>query len=97
MITGKTLIDWGYKPGPWFADAIPAAIVAQERGEDPREAVRMLAPKPPERVSLRRSGPVHRMNIRADSSVEQGQHRCGRSAYERAYASANNQSRGCNA
>jgi hypothetical protein len=34
MITGKTLIAWGYRPGPWFAEAIAAAQEARLAGYD---------------------------------------------------------------
>jgi hypothetical protein len=34
MITGKTLIAWGYQPGAWFADAIAAAEKARAAGAD---------------------------------------------------------------
>jgi len=47
MITGKDLIGWGYKPGPWFAGAIAAANAALAKGENEaavRQAVAHLAP-----------------------------------------------------
>jgi len=34
MITGKTLIAWGYEPGPWFAEAIAAAEKSRLAGGD---------------------------------------------------------------
>jgi hypothetical protein len=53
IVTGKTLIDWGLKPGQWFADAIKAANVALANGGDERaaraEAAR-FAPAPPTRL-----------------------------------------------
>jgi hypothetical protein len=50
MISGKTLIAWGYKPGPWFAAAIAAAEQARLSGADEqsiRALVGGLAPAPP--------------------------------------------------
>lgn len=29
MISGKTLMKWGYEPGPWFKGATAAAEAAQ--------------------------------------------------------------------
>jgi RNA-splicing ligase RtcB len=75
MITGKTLIDWGYAPGPWFAAAIAAAEAARRSGAD-EEAIRAvvdrLAPAPPPRaVPLRERGSLpHRINIRAADAHE---------------------------
>jgi hypothetical protein len=60
MITGKTLIAWGYAPGPWFAAAIPAAEKARLAGADEqaiRAVVEGFAPPPaPPSVGLRRVG-----------------------------------------
>ncbi len=33
-ISGKTLIDWGFSPGPWFNAALSAAEDARARGAD---------------------------------------------------------------
>jgi RNA-splicing ligase RtcB len=71
-ITGKTLIDMGYKSGPWFPAAIRAAqAVADGGGDDAaiRAAVEKLAPPPT--VPLRAAGELaYRMNIRADGPEE---------------------------
>lgn len=48
MVTGQTLIDWGFKPGPWFKDAIAAAKKAEADGFDTvgiHFAVKQLEPK----------------------------------------------------
>jgi RNA-splicing ligase RtcB len=71
MITGKTLIGWGYKPGPWFAGAIAAAEAARASGADEaaiRAAVERLAPPPaPEPMPLRAAGGTpFTLNIRAE-------------------------------
>ena len=62
MITGKTLIAWGYEPGPWFAAAIAAAEEARCAGDDEpaiRAIVERFAPAPPS-VGLRDPGAVVR-------------------------------------
>lgn len=56
MITGKDLIAWGHKPGPWFAAAIAAANkVEQTNGalDDVKAAVEGLKPAPVVTMSLR--------------------------------------------
>ena len=71
MITGKTLIAWGYAPGPWFAAAIPAAEKAHLAGAD-EQAIRAIvegfAPPPaPPSVGLREHGALpYRLNVRAE-------------------------------
>src|SRR5262245_48402561 len=73
MITGKTLIAWGYKPGPWFAAAIAAAEKARAAGAG-EAAIRAVvdglapAPEPPvEEVGLRALGDLaYTLNIRAE-------------------------------
>ena len=71
MITGKTLIEWGYQPGPWFAAAISAAEQARASGADAaaiRAVVDGLAPPPlPPTVDLRRRGDLaYTLNIRPE-------------------------------
>jgi hypothetical protein len=74
-ITGKTLIAWGYKPGPWFPAAIAAAEKARLAGSDEstvRAAVERFAPPPmPPSVGLRASGELpYRLNVRAEDEHE---------------------------
>lgn len=71
MITGKSLIAWGYQPGPWFAAAISAAEQARLSGADDaviRAAIDRFAPPPaPPAVGLRAHGKLtHTLNIRAE-------------------------------
>jgi RNA-splicing ligase RtcB len=70
-ITGKTLIAWGYQPGPWFAEAIAAAEAARAAGADEaaiRAAAERFAPPPaPQPVPLRAPGGVsYTLNIRPE-------------------------------
>jgi RNA-splicing ligase RtcB len=71
MITGKTLIAWGYQPGPWFADAIAAAEKARASGADEaaiRAIVDKLAPPAlPPTVAPRAKGLDYKLNIRAEA------------------------------
>jgi len=75
MITGKTLIAWGYTPGPWFAEAIAAAEDVRRAGGDEaairaiveRHAMRSVPPS----IALRESGEVpYRLNLRAQGEGE---------------------------
>ena len=75
MITGKTLIAWGYRPGPWFAAAIAAAEQARCAGADEpaiRAIVERFAPLPaPPSVGLRDHGALpYRLNVRAEDQHE---------------------------
>src|SRR5262245_55768573 len=75
MITGKTLIGWGHKPGPWFAAAVAAAEEARRAGADEaaiRAMVERFAPPPgPPTVGLRRAGALsYRLNVHADNEHE---------------------------
>ena len=72
MITGRTLIEWGYEPGRWFADAVAAAQRAQAAGAD-EAAIRAVVATfaPPPTIPLRAAGELaHRMNIAADHPDE---------------------------
>jgi RNA-splicing ligase RtcB len=72
VITGKTLIGWGYRPGPWFAQAIAAAEAARGSGAgetELRALVERLAPPPA--IPLRDPGGLaHRINISAEDADE---------------------------
>ena len=75
MITGKTLIAWGYKPGPWFAEAIAAAEEARLAGYDDaavRAIVHRIAvPPAPPSVTLREADELrYRLNVRAENDHE---------------------------
>lgn len=74
MINGKTLIDMGYKPGPWFPAAIAAAQGEHERGGDDaaiRAAIDRLAPAPVITRALRAMGEVpFNLNITPEDEDE---------------------------
>jgi RNA-splicing ligase RtcB len=75
MITGKTLIAWGYKPGPWFAAAIAAAEKARASGAGEaaiRAVVEGFVPAPePAAVALRARGDLpYTLNIRAEEPAD---------------------------
>lgn len=53
MIDGKTLIEWGLKPGPYFPAAIEAANAALAAGADPKAAAFAVAPAPAPALKLR--------------------------------------------
>jgi tRNA-splicing ligase RtcB len=58
MITGKTLIDWGFIPGSWFKDGIAAANALREAHPNESDEwiagqIRGMAPIPVDTVSLR--------------------------------------------
>src|SRR5215468_10616890 len=76
MITGKTLIGWGYKPGPWFTEAVAAAERARRAGANEvaiRAIVERYAPPPggPPTVGLRRAGELsYHLNVHAEDEPE---------------------------
>ena len=74
QITGKTLIDWGYKAGPWFGSALAAANAAQAEGKSEpeiRALIDTLAPPVVAPMKLRALGDLaHRLNIRAEDPDE---------------------------
>jgi RNA-splicing ligase RtcB len=66
-ITGKTLIDLGYRPGKWFKDAITFANEKQLQGE---ELISYLEASSPSVYELRKSGIEYYKNIRAETEEE---------------------------
>lgn len=70
-ITGKTLIDLGYKPGPWFSEAVRAAEGARVAGGDWRAVIAAYAPAPVVQRVLRGLGDAsYSLNIRAEDDHE---------------------------
>jgi tRNA-splicing ligase RtcB (3'-phosphate/5'-hydroxy nucleic acid ligase) len=71
-ISGKTLVEWGYKPGSWFKAAIAAAEAARLDGKD-EVALRAIIDgfASPPTIDLRDLGVLaHHMNIRAEDPDE---------------------------
>jgi len=72
MITGKELIEAGFTPGRWFADALRVANHALAEGKSTAEAMdaaRALAPAPHLALSAPGEKPLY-MNIEAESDDE---------------------------
>lgn len=75
-ITGKDLITWGFRPGPWFADAIKAANDAIASGstlEHVQKVVEQMAP--PDRVQMplrsKADAPTAHINLIAEGEDEE--------------------------
>ncbi len=72
MVNGSTLIQWGYKPGSWFSNALAAAAEAEARGAaevEIRQLIAQLAPGPT--VPLREAGLLsYHSNISPESDDE---------------------------
>ncbi len=69
MITGKTIIELGYRPGKWFKDAIPHANENNLEGEELIKYLDSVCPPPPiepfdEPVSYQK-------NIEAETELEE--------------------------
>ena len=69
MITGKTLIELGYKPGKWFATAIAFANEQELEGDALTDYLNSVCPPPPIEP-FDEPLPYHK-NIRAESEEEQ--------------------------
>lgn len=73
MITGKDLIEAGYKPGKWFARALEKANASLAAGESREQAFVQIAElAPPPAIPLDPAGgkPLH-LNIEAESTEEE--------------------------
>jgi RNA-splicing ligase RtcB len=73
MITGKSLIAWGYTPGPWFAAALAAAEKARLAGADEVAIRAIVARFAPARatIGLRAPGELtYCLNVRAADDHE---------------------------
>lgn len=68
MITGKDLIEMGYKPAKWFGEAIEKANNNNLTGDDLRSMIKTLLPPPP----IKPQKPIdYFKNIRAEHEDEQ--------------------------
>ena len=71
MITGKTLIDLGYKPANWFKDAITYCNDNNLEGEVLIEYLKSVAPKPVVTIEPLDKPVFYHKNIRAENELEQ--------------------------
>lgn len=72
IITGKNLIEWGYKTGNWFPEAIKAVNEAHTEllsFEDVKKIISMYVP--PDAISLRSEPLPYYLNIVADNDTEE--------------------------
>ena len=71
-ITGKTLVEWGYRPGNWFSDAVADAEARRLAGASEAEIRAAIDRRaPPPGLSLRSAGALaHRLNMRAEGPDE---------------------------
>lgn len=73
MITGKTLIDWGFKPGPWFGEAIKMANAARASGltdYQVQAGVRSMQPKEVPTISLRTNSIPFEVFVEPENDIE---------------------------
>ena len=68
MITGKMLVELGYKPGKWFAGAIATANARRLEGDALVEFLKTVCPPPP--ISPRKKGLKYHKNIMAENEEE---------------------------
>lgn len=72
MITGKTLIDWGFEPSPWFAHALTLAKELDSTGATPETIRDALRAAEPNHGSFALQNPVDiHFNIEAMNAAEQ--------------------------
>ena len=67
-ITGKTLIEMGYRPGKWFKEAIAHANENKLQGEALKQFIAQVAPTI---VVPRKEGLPFHQNLRAENEIEQ--------------------------
>jgi len=71
MITGKDLIELGFKPAKWFKDAIVHINMYELKGEEMLSYINSVVPKELPMLPLRNEPLHYHENIIADSEVEQ--------------------------
>ncbi|MEO0337643.1 MAG: RtcB family protein [Bacteroidota bacterium] len=69
QITGKTLIDLGYEPGPWFSGVLDFANENQLKGADLIQYLESQKPGP--QIKLHEELPALSINIKAENEQEQ--------------------------
>ena len=69
QITGKTLIELGYEPGPWFSRVLDFANENQLQGADLIQYLESQKPGP--QIKLHDELPPLSINIKAENELEQ--------------------------
>jgi len=69
MISGKTIIELGYRPGKWFKDAIPYANENNLEGEELIKYLNSVCPPPP--IEPFKEPVSYKKNIEAVSELEE--------------------------
>ena len=69
MITGKTIIELGYRPGKWLKDAIPHANENKLEGDALVEYLDSVCPPPP--IEPFEKPVSYKKNIEAESELEE--------------------------
>lgn len=70
MITGKELIQWGFKPGKWFADALAQAQRMEADGQDHDQIFAHLQTLQPIEMMPRTNGIPFNVFLEPDSDIE---------------------------
>lgn len=70
MITGKTLIDWGFAPASWFKDGIAAANALRAEGRDDEAVLKALRAFVPVETPMRADGLAYGMFLDAGTPQE---------------------------
>ena len=70
MITGETLIQWGFKPGKWFKDALMMAGALEAKGASQDAIFKALENLQPLEVLMRTNDRPYGVFVGAETDVE---------------------------
>lgn len=70
MITGKELVQWGFKPGKWFPDAIEQAQRMERDGRTPDEIFAHIQTLQPGEIELRTNSLPFSVFLEPESDIE---------------------------
>lgn len=71
MITGKTLIEWGFEPGPWFAEAIELANDLKAKHHSPDFVITEISKlQPAEKIAARTNALPFAVLIEPQTDIE---------------------------
>lgn len=70
MITGKTLVLWGFQPGKWFKDGIRAANEARAQGKTDKEIFEALQAMVPVEVQMRTNSIPFNVYLEPENELE---------------------------